>query len=101
VLVHELVVKGADQHQVREIRGAASPPPHDVMGLREPPGPTPGKPALPVPIVELAQHGRGRLPRDPPEGEGLAGLVLDHRLDPSVAGEASDGLGMCHPALLE
>lgn len=43
VLVHELVMKGADQQEVAQVRGAASLPPHDVMGLRESAAPHPGK----------------------------------------------------------
>ena len=71
------------------------------MGLRELPGSTPWEPALGVAVAKLAHHGRRRLPRDPTKGKGLAVLVLDHRLDPSVTGKAPGGLGMCHPAVCE
>ena len=101
MLVHELVVKGADQHQVCQVGGPSSLPPHDVMSLRELSGPTPWEPALGVAIAKLAHHGRRRLPRDPTKRKRLAVLVLDHRLDPSVTGKAAGGLGMCHPAVYE
>ena len=101
VLVHEPVVKGADQYQVRQVRRAASRPPHDVMGLRELAGSASGEPALAVAVAKLARHGRRRLPRDPTERKGLPALVLDHRLDPPRAGKAPNGLGVEHPAVLE
>src|SRR5207244_13476044 len=39
VLMDELVVEGADEHEVVEIRRAAAPPPGDVVRLREALGP--------------------------------------------------------------
>src|SRR4029077_4398252 len=80
VLVHELVVKRAHQHQVVEIGSAPLLPPSDVVRLGEAIGPAARELASGVAVPELAPHPGGRLPGHPPEPNRLPTFVFDHDL---------------------
>jgi hypothetical protein len=58
VLVDESMMERADQQEVVQVRSAAMPPPHDVVGLGKSSRPAPGEPALAVPVADLAEHPR-------------------------------------------
>lgn len=93
----QLVVERAHEEQVVQIGPASVLPPHDVMGLGEATRAAARKPALGVPVPELAHHPRRRLSGHPPEAHRVARCVFDHHLDPPVAGQALGGLGVDDP----
>src|SRR5207247_4749781 len=76
VLVNQLVVERADQHEVVQIGGTAIAPPPDVVSLGEPSGSTAREAALPGAVADLADHPGGRLPGEPAEPEDATMLVL-------------------------
>lgn len=94
VLVDESMMERADQQEVVHIRAAPVPPPHDVVGLGESSRAAPGEPALAVAVADLAQHPRRRLAGGATEPEHVAGPVLEDGLDPGVAEQAPDRLGV-------
>jgi hypothetical protein len=101
MLVDQLVMEEAHQHEVVQIGGAAFFPPHDVVGLREPARPAAGESALDISVAELTHHGRRRIPRQPSESNRFAVSVLQHRLHPRVTEQAACGLRVDPSATLD
>src|SRR6266496_5601600 len=96
VLVDQLVVEAAHQHQVVQVGTSSVLPPRDVVSMDEPALGTPGEGALAVPVLQLAEHPLRRLPPHPAQPDHLAGTVLQDHLDPGVAPQAPSHLGVEH-----